>query len=86
METEEQKKRQEDQSSGIKENKMPFKNKKRKNKKINSKKLQVNCINQTIKDRKPDLKLMSNHFPDPVKRIWNQGIAIRNGKGWYKSK
>ena len=45
---------------------------------------------EDILDRKPGLKLCSNHFKDTfVKsgRYWNshqRGQAIRDGKGWYK--
>ena len=51
--------------------------------------LRVNCDGTTIKTRKRDLKLMSNHFKRPIlpKRIWHsfhQGTAVRDGNGWYK--
>jgi len=48
-----------------------------------------NCDGTTIKDRKPNLKLYSNHykFIPRIHRIWNpllQGQAISDGKGWYR--
>jgi len=43
----------------------------------------------TILNRKPDLKLCSNHFNtfSSKGRYWNslhRGQAVSDGKGWYK--
>lgn len=45
----------------------------------------VNGDGTTIKDRKPNLKLCPNHyrFIPKTHRIWNQGQAIKDGRGWY---
>jgi hypothetical protein len=44
--------------------------------------------NPDILKRKPDLKLMPNHYKEEIhpNRIWNEGTAIRDGHGWYKRK
>lgn len=44
---------------------------------------------KTILQRKPNLKLCSNHFKDEIyiKNYWPSdklGTAIRDGKGWYR--
>ena len=44
---------------------------------------------KTILDRKPNLKLCSNHFTDVqmVKNFWPSnklGTAVKDGKGWYR--
>lgn len=48
--------------------------------------MRVNCDGSTIAMRKPNLKLMPNHFHvlKTFRRIWNIGQAISDGKGWYK--
>lgn len=44
----------------------------------------------TIKNRKPNLKICSNHIKDTwprVLRSWDpsvKGTAVRDEKGWYK--
>jgi len=48
-----------------------------------------NCDGTTIKDRKPDLKLYSNHYRyiKRIHRVWNPrltGQATSDGNGWYK--
>ena len=45
----------------------------------------VNCDGSTVTMRKPNLKLMPNHFK-PLKRfhrIFNTGQALKDGRGWY---
>jgi len=48
--------------------------------------MRVNCDGSSIKDRKPNLKLCSNHYGSfpKIYRIYNRGIARSDGKGWYK--
>ncbi len=46
--------------------------------------------NKNIKDKKPNLKLKSNHyyFLSGYGRYWNSeelGTAYSDGKGWYKT-
>lgn len=42
--------------------------------------------NSKILERKPNLKLCSNHYKagPRIYRIWNHGTAISDGRGWYK--
>lgn len=45
-------------------------------------------VNQNIIDKKPEIKLKSNHFKYTVRpnRVWLSklwGTAVRNGVGWY---
>lgn len=51
--------------------------------------LRVNCDGTDIKDRKPDLRLKSNHFKSFKRhhRIWpaHLGQAVSDGQGWYKT-
>lgn len=42
---------------------------------------------ETIKERKPDLKLCPNHYHVVSTRTWPswaKGTARRDGRGWYK--
>ena len=55
---------------------------------LTKKGLRVNTDGTDIRDRKPHLKLCSNHFKKllTVKRRWvsdKKGTAKRDGCGWY---
>ena len=45
----------------------------------------VGIPNKRILERKPNLKLCSNHYKSGprIYRAWNHGTAIADGRGWY---
>jgi hypothetical protein len=45
-------------------------------------------LDKRILERKPNLKLCSNHYKcgPRIYRVWNHGTAISDGRGWYMAK
>jgi hypothetical protein len=45
----------------------------------------VGILNKRILERKPNLKLCSNHYKSGprIYRAWNHGTAKADGRGWY---